>query len=137
MENLATINRRAVAFMVDDILVSFLFITIFYEQISSFADVQSAILFIQVNVIYLLLLKVIYHTFFVGLNGATPGKALLKIKVVDEESFELIGYGRAFVRAVVRTLGEMFFYITFLPAFFSEKKQTLHDKLAKSVVINA
>ena len=137
MENLATINRRAVAFIVDDFIVSLFFIIIFYEQIKSFGDVQSAILFIQANVVYLLLLKVIYHTFFIGYNGKTPGKALLKIKVVDEENFELIGYGRAFVRAVVRTLGEMFFYITFLPAFFSEKKQTLHDKLAKSIVINA
>jgi len=137
MENLATINKRALAFIVDDFIVSLFFIIIFYEQIKSFGDVQSAILFIQANVVYLLLLKVIYHTFFIGYNGKTPGKALLKIKVVDEESFDLIGYGRAFVRAVVRTLGEMFFYITFLPAFFSEKKQTLHDKLAKSIVINA
>ncbi len=137
MENLASINRRAVAFMLDDLIVSFLFIIIFYEQISSFADVQSAVLFIQANVIYLLLLKVLYHTFFIGYNGKTPGKALLKIKVVDEESFGLIGYGRAFLRAVVRATGEMFFYITFLPAFFSEKKQTLHDKLAKSIVVDA
>jgi len=137
MENLATINRRAVAFMLDDFIVSLLFIIIFYEQISSFADVQSAILFIQTNVIYLLLLKVIYHTFFIGYNGKTPAKALLKIKVVDEESLELIDYGRAFIRAILRAVGEMFFYITFLPAFFSEKRQTLHDKIAKSIVINA
>ncbi len=136
MENLASLSKRSFAFILDDILISLLFIIIFYEQISSFGNLEGAIMFIQSNIIYLLLLKIIYHTFFVGLNGMTPGKYLLKIKVVDENNFELIGYNRAFVRAIVRTFGELIFYITFIPAFFTPRRQTLHDKLAKSVVIN-
>ena len=136
-ENLATIGRRSVAFVIDDFIVSIFFIVIFYEQISSYRDMLSMMTFIQQNVWVLLLIKVIYHTFFIATNGATLGKYILKIKVVNEDSGELLSWSMALVRALVRTAGEMLLYFTFIFAFASPKRQTLQDKLAKSVVVNA
>ena len=136
-KNLATISRRAVAFVIDDFIASIFFIVIFYEQITSFADVLSMMTFIQQNVWVLMSIKVIYHTFFVATNGATLGKYIVKIKVVNEESGELLSWGMALVRALVRTAGEMLLYFTFVFAFGNPKRQTLQDKLAKSVVVNA
>ena len=129
-------GRRALSFTIDDIVVSLLFIAVFYNTIITLTTPESMIYFLQSNIWYLLLLKVIYHTFFIGFNGMTLGKYLVKIKAVDEFSSEPIGYSRAFVRALVRSAGEMLFYITFIFAFSSPKKQTLHDKIVNCVVVN-
>ena len=135
--NLATIGRRSVAFVIDDFIASIFFIVIFYEQIASYTDMLSMMSFIQQNIWVLMAIKVIYHTFFVATNGATLGKYIVKIKVVNEESGELLSWSMALVRALVRTAGEMLLYFTFIFAFANPKRQTLQDKLAKSVVINA
>ena len=139
MQNMkyASIIKRAISFTIDDFLVSFLFIAIFYKQITTLTTPELMVAFIQQNAWVLMVLKIVYHTFFIGLNGATVGKYIVKIKAVDENSGQIIGWGRAFIRAVVRTIGEMLFYITFLFAFFSPKKQTLHDKIVNCVVIDA
>ncbi len=139
MQNMkyASIAKRAISFTIDDFLVSFLFIAIFYNQITTLTTPELMVAFIQQNAWVLMVLKIVYHTFFIGLNGATVGKYIVKIKAVDENSGQIIGWGRAFIRAVVRTIGEMLFYITFLFAFFSPKKQTLHDKIVNCVVIDA
>ncbi len=135
--NLATIGRRFVAFVIDNIITSTLFYIIFYDELSYSTDVISNVIFLQEHIWVFIVIKVIYHTFFVATNGATMGKYLMKIKVVNEESGELLSWSMAFVRAVVRTVGEMFFYFTFIFAFVDSKRQTLQDKLAHSVVINA
>ena len=138
MQNMkyASIAKRAISFTIDDLIVSFLFIAIFYNQITLLTTPESMMLFIEQNAWVLIVLKVIYHTFFIGLNGATIGKYIVKIKAVDEFDGQLIGWGRAFIRAVIRTIGEMLFYITFIFAFFSPKNQTLHDKIVNCVVID-
>ena len=135
--NYASIAKRAISFTIDDIITSLLFIGIFYDAIIMLKSAESIVLFLQNNIWYLIALKVIYHTFFIGLNGITVGKYFTKIKAVDEESLEAIGFSRAFIRALVREFGEMFFYFTFIFAFSSLKKQTLHDKIVDCVVINA
>ena len=136
-QNLATIGRRSVAFVIDDLIASIFFTVIFYEQIASLVDAISMMTFIQQNIWVLLAIKVIYHTFFTATNGATLGKYIVKIKVVNEDSGELLSWGMSLVRALVRTVGEMLLYVTFIFAFGDKKRQTLHDKLAKSVVVNA
>jgi len=135
-ENYASIGRRFLSFTIDDIVVSLLFIGIFYNSIIALQTPESLTFFLQQNIWYLLALKVMYHTFLIGVNGFTLGKYFAKIRAVDEISGEPIGFSRAFLRALVRTAGEMLFYITFIFAFSSPKKQTLHDKIVNCVVID-
>ena len=92
--------------------------------------------FIKANVLVLLLLKIIYHTFFIALNGMTIGKYFMKIKAIDEHSEKELSWVMAFLRSFIRVIGEALFYFTFLFAFFDPKKQTLHDKISKCVVID-
>ena len=132
----SSIVKRAVSFTIDDILVSFLYIAIFYNQITALTTPELMVAFVQQNAWVLFVLKIAYHTFFIGLNGATVGKYIVKIRAVDENSGNTISWGRAFIRAVVRTIGEMLFYITFIFAFFNPKRQTLHDKIVNCVVID-
>ncbi len=132
----SSIFKRAVAMTIDDIVVSLLFFIIFYEQIVSLKDTQTMILFLNSNLWILLLLKVLYHGFLIGYNGATLGKYLLKMRALDELSLQAIGIKRGFLRALIREVGESFFYFTFFYAFFNEKRQTLHDKIVNCVVVD-
>lgn len=132
----ATITKRAISFTIDDFLVSFLFIAIFYDNIVSLTTQDDMISFIIQNSWVLILLKVIYHTFFIAYSGATVGKYIVKIKVIDEESGYKLSWSKAVLRALIREIGESFLYFTFLFAFFDKKRQTLHDKVVKCVVID-
>ena len=132
----ASIGRRMISFVIDDLLVSFLFIAIFFDQITAIATQEAMFLFVTTNSWVLILLKVLYHAFFIGYSGATVGKYVVKIIAVDEMSGEKLSWSMATLRAIIRVIGESLFYITFLFAFFSPKKQTLHDKLTNCVVIN-
>ena len=139
MENIkfASITKRGIAFFIDDLITSLLFIIIFYDQIITLTTPESMSVFVMQYSWVVFVLKIMYHTFFIGLNGATVGKYIVKIKAVDESNpTQTISWSRAFIRAVVREIGEMLFYITFIFAFGSPKNQTLHDKISKCVVID-
>ena len=132
----ASFGKRSLSFFIDDLTVSFLFIFIFYDQIISLTTQDMMINFIVSNSWVLLMLKLIYHSFFIGYNGATIGKYIVKIKAVDEKSGEVLPWSRAILRAIVRLIGESLFYFTFIFALFDKRVQTLHDKISKCVVIN-
>jgi len=132
----ASIAKRVISFTIDDISTSFLFIAIFYDNITQLTTPEIMFVFMQENIWVLMLLKVIYHTFFIGFSGMTPGKYIVKIRAVDESSKKELSWAMAFLRAVVRIVGETLFYTTFLFALFESKKQTLHDKISKCIVIN-
>jgi uncharacterized RDD family membrane protein YckC len=60
----------------------------------------------------------------------------MKIKVVMIEDGTLLSFSASLLRALVRVVDEALFYIGFLPAFFSPTRQTLHDRVSRSVVVN-
>ncbi len=132
----ASIPKRGVAFIIDEVVVSFYFMAIFWDEISAIKSADAFEMFAADNLIVLFGLKVAYHTFFIGLNGMTLGKYLVKIKAVDLETKQSIGFIRAFIRAVFRFANELFFYIGFWFALFAPLKQTLHDYSTNTVVID-
>ncbi len=134
--NYASLGRRSASFVIDDFVVSFLFIAIFYDQIASLNSKELMVNFIVQNSWVLLLLKLTYHTFFIGYNGMTVGKYIVKIKAIDETTGGKLSWNKAFIRAFVRTVGESIFYFTFIFAIFDKKVQTLHDKVVKCVVVS-
>jgi len=135
--NLASISKRVISFTIDDLIISILFVIIFYKQIITLHTPEDMAIFIQNTAWVIMLLRLLYHTFFIGLNGATIGKYFAKIKAVDINSGNTLSWYMAFIRAVVREIGEMFFYFTFFFAFFDKNRQTLHDKISNCVVVNA
>jgi uncharacterized RDD family membrane protein YckC len=139
-------KKRISAFIIDDIVISLLFMAIFYDQISVlFGDVavidQTALEtlnhFITENFLILVMIKVLYHGVLVWQNGMTLGKYIMKIKVIDLDTGNVPNVSKAFLRAALRIPSEVFFYLGFLMAFFVPYMQTLHDKLSKCVVIDA
>ncbi len=70
---------------------------------------------------------------------ATLGKLITGIKVVDENSFQRIGFFRALGRAVVKVISIYFCgigIIIFVLVFSSKKKQSIHDGLFKTLVVD-
>lgn len=80
-----------------------------------------------------------YKILLVGKFGATLGKMALGLKVVNEDKTS-VSYGTALVREfLVKNLiyGVLFFiaWLGFLWAFWDKKRQTWHDKIARTVVV--
>ena len=76
-----------------------------------------------------------YYTYFHGRTGQTPGDAALGIRVVDIESGEVIGYGRAFGRALVSIASGLVIAIGYLWMLWDPRKQTWHDKAVSSIPV--
>jgi uncharacterized RDD family membrane protein YckC len=80
-----------------------------------------------------------YYTYFHGRTGQTPGDAAMSIRVVDfrDGTGQPIGYGRAFLRALVSIVSGLVVLLGYLWMLWDSEKQTWHDKAAGSVVIPA
>ncbi|HMS40634.1 MAG TPA: RDD family protein [Pyrinomonadaceae bacterium] len=93
--------------------------------------------FMKLVVIYSLAKLFIIGFYFIGLESsrwqATIGKQILGIKVGDFEG-KRISIGKASVRLFGKFISGQILLIGYLMAFFTEKKQTLHDFLAKTFV---
>ena len=147
---IASIQKRLTAFVIDDIVVVGLILAIFYTQLMEIAShlpetftAESIALFKNEmnqfsvnNLLGIVALKIVYHTFFIWQNGMTLGKYFVKIKVIDIGSKETPTLPKAFLRASIRIVSEAFFYLGFIFAFFSPLKQTLHDKISRCVVVD-
>lgn len=72
-----------------------------------------------------------------GPQGATPGKRLLGIRVADVATGGAIGYRRATVRRLVYLIGGLPLYVGWLWGLIDQRRQTWHDKAARSVVVTA
>jgi uncharacterized RDD family membrane protein YckC len=135
---LATISSRIKAFIIDDILITLLVLLIFWETLtSSGGDLNTVLMVMNEFVLQVLVLKFIYQTFFVWYYGATVGKIVAKVRVIDYNNFSRVTLIQSALRSFGRILSEMFFYIGFIFAFFNDGRQTFHDKISKTLVIDA
>lgn len=136
---LSSIGRRGAAFLIDETLVSIIVILIYSSGLESYSTNPDLLAEFLINVIVLplMIIKIIYQAFFVWYFGATVGKFLMKIKVIDANNFGKISLISSFTRAVFRVVSEMLYYIGFIFAFFNNGRKTLHDYLGKTVVVYA
>lgn len=135
---LASFLSRTVAFIIDDLLITLIVVILFWEQISaSDGDLLTLLLVMNDNLGQIFMMKFVYQGFFIWYYGATVGKFIMKIRVVDFNSFGRVTLPYAFIRSFFRLISEMFFYVGFILAFFTQGRQTLQDKIGKTLVINA
>jgi len=135
---LATINSRIKAFIIDDVLITLIVLIIFWDTISkNDSDLTTVLVLMNKFVLQVLALKFIYQTFFVWYYGATVGKIIAKVRVVDFDDLSRVNLIQSALRSFGRILSEMFFYIGFIFSFFNDGRQTFHDKISKTLVIDA
>jgi len=134
---LASIAKRSTAFFVDEMLLSFLLIIALWDSFATAKTVEDMINITNTFILEYLLMKIVYQAFFVYQYGATLGKIIMKIRVIEISTFQNPTLGSSINRAIFRIISETFFYLGFLWGFFDPAKQTLHDKTARTLVINA
>jgi len=100
--------------------------------------------FIMLNVgllLFYVFIIITYATVLIGKTGATFGQRALKVRVVTEEQSDL-GYKKAFIRALAYLIynipyaGSLLVVVSAIMLFRDSKRQTLHDKMCKTIVIN-
>jgi len=84
--------------------------------------------------LFFLTFPVFYYVYLHAVYGQTFGKMALKIMVVNEDGTPL-DYRKAFLRWLGYFLCDLTFYIGYLWAAFDPRKQGLHDKVCKTVVV--
>ncbi|RXK02724.1 MULTISPECIES: RDD family protein [Arcobacteraceae] len=135
---LASNRKRALAYVIDDFLVTFIIVVMFWDKIVvNGTDLVSVLAVMNAFIWQVLLLKFIYQTFFIWYYGATVGKIIAKVRVIDFNNFGRVSLLTSATRSVFRLFSEMFFYFGFIFAFFTESRQTLHDKVGRTLVVNA
>jgi uncharacterized RDD family membrane protein YckC len=75
-----------------------------------------------------------YFTWFHGVNGQTPGKMLLRLRVIAA-SGEPITPGTAFLRWTGYLISGLFFFLGFFWIAIDRRKQGWHDKIALTLVV--
>lgn len=75
-----------------------------------------------------------YEILFLGRYGATPGKMILRIKVVMADGSP-VSYGRATGRFFAEILSGLICLIGYIIAAFDEEKRALHDHICNTRVI--
>ena len=81
-------------------------------------------------------MKIIYQTFFVMNYGATIGKLVMKIRVIEIKTLQFPSVISSLNRAIFRVISEMLFYLGFLWGMMDKSRQSWHDKTAKTLVVN-
>lgn len=134
---LATLQKRGLAYMIDEILISVLFALIYFDQIPDNMTTEEMIDAVNGLFGYVVVLKVIYQTYFVWMYGATLGKIAMKIRVISTDDLEKPSFLFSLSRAVFRIVSESIFYLGFVWAALNPKRETWHDRVANTLVVNA
>lgn len=117
----ASVWRRFVAMLIDGVIVL----------------VPSLVLGFLIPYVGGVILSLLYEPFFESSDAqATPGKRIMGIIVArssDNESRITVQAG--YVRYFIAGISGLLFAIGHLMAFFTERKQTMHDKFAETVVV--
>lgn len=132
---------RLAAFLLDSVLVAaalsvFKFVVWIIKLSIGDAIIFKPILFTyNVFDIIFYLLSVSYFVLMTYFCGATLGKFLMKIKVVDVEGQKLTFMSVLIRETVGRYLSVLIMYVGYIIAGLDTRKQGLHDKIADTLVI--
>jgi uncharacterized RDD family membrane protein YckC len=70
-----------------------------------------------------------------GTTGSSIGKGIMKFKVVGEATGQPIGFGVSIVRQIAHAIDSAICYIGYLFPLWDAKRQTIADKLLKTVCL--
>lgn len=133
---LADTKKRAFAFFLDETLLSFLLIFALWDSFATAKDIEEVINLTNTFVLEYMAMKIIYQAFFTMQYGATLGKIVMKIRVIEIKTLRRPNVLSALNRAIFRIISEMFFYLGFLWGILDPSRQAWHDKTAKTLVVN-
>ena len=132
---LASNFHRFISFLIDEFLITILFWIIFYDDLREISQ-NSALIsdFVKDKIYYYYALMTMYQIFFIHKYSTTLGKMALKLEIIAENG-EKISASQIWLCAFVRLISGNFLYLGFVLALFTQKRQTLHDYFAKTIII--
>lgn len=136
--NLAGFISRAFAMIIDIAIVSLIALLAVIAGLVivygfNFGAYGSADIMLPLYLV-LFLLSSTYFVFLHGYGGKTAGKALLGIKLINNEG-EGVGLWQAFVRWIGYYISGVFLFAGFLWSLVDSECQTWHDKIAGTYVV--
>ena len=134
---LASNKKRSMAFFIDEMLLSLLLIIALWDSFSTAKTMEEMINVTNMFVLEYMAMKIIYQAFFVMNYGASVGKIIMKIRVLEIRTLDNPSVLSALNRGIFRVVSEMFFYLGFLWGMLNPERQTWHDKTAKTLVVDA
>ena len=134
---LASIKRRAMAFFIDEMLLSFMLLIALWDNFSEGMSLEETIVLTNTFVLEYMFVKIIYQAFFVMHYGASIGKLVMKIRVIELNTLTNPNVLSALNRAIFRVISEMVFYLGFLWGMLNPSRQGWHDLTAKTLVVDA
>ena len=131
---LASFGKRIIAYLIDSLIINLLIIFTFYSDLSSLSyDV--ALNLAQDVLLSILLINFLYHFIFTLLYGASLGKFVCKIAIIDENLLDKPNFIQSALRSAVRLLSENAFMLGYFWAFGNDSRKAWQDYAAKTVVI--
>lgn len=133
----ASFGRRAAAELIDWIVCWFGSMAITFAIIftENYLEPNDSILFYLIYTLPLLFYALYHILFWSSKWQATLGMRSVGIIITSKAGYRL-GLGRATIRFFARWLSYFTALFGFLMALFNQKKQTLHDKIAGTVVVH-
>jgi uncharacterized RDD family membrane protein YckC len=125
----ASFWKRAAAYVIDIVLlvivmVLFLALTVDVDHID-----DGLLMLIR------LFLVTLYFTLMESSSAhATFGKQILGLKVLQEDG-QGLHFGKALLRNLARQVSALIFLMGYVMMLWTQKSQTLHDKIAQSIVV--
>ena len=138
----APLGRRFMGFVIDSLLIGVLSLLMLPLFDVNLDDLDNVELPAGWQVGYLVMLGV-YQIGFIIWRGQTPGKIALRMKVADETTDAIPGLGAATVRwlipaaaATVPLVGVVALGVIYGAVLFDRRRQGIHDRAARTVVID-
>lgn len=123
---------RVLASMIDSTIITLVVFPIgFFAGYMGLAE-STAFAFLQ------LVLQVLGIAFYIVCwvkFAGTPGKRLLKLKVLDADTGDNLSTGKAILRYIMYIVSTLALLLGLIWVAFDKKKQGWHDKVANSVVV--
>lgn len=126
---------RLGAVLIDSIVLSLpitLLLSIFYFIPSGMNTEETGLL---INLFQAIIVFAITIILWIRWDGATPGKKLLKIKIIDSKTMSDITIGQAILRYVGYFISGIILGIGYIMAGFHSEKKALHDIMAGTLVV--
>lgn len=137
IENLkiASLTKRIIAMTIDDLLISLIIVLAFASSFANAKTYEQILVLTNELFGYIFIAYTLYHWIFITIYGKTIGKMIVKIKVIDVQTFDNPSWGKSLIRSVTRNFDEMFFYLGMLYALVDPLNRAIHDIAGNSVVV--
>ncbi len=134
----ASFRKRLVAFIIDGFILAF--VNAFLQALLKMSlPLVPSIFYENIEVCFttfVMTSNLFYFFIYTYVKGATPGKYIMKLKVVST----CIGGDLTLNQALLRTLGYIISFLSlglgFFASLWSKKKQCWHDVISETAVIN-